>query len=554
MRFEILDTDGVARIGRFSVGGKEMTTPNLFPVVSPFSNLVAPSELISTFGAECCFTNAYILYNSEENRERALEKGIHKYLGFDKIIATDSGAFQHYMYESDLEISPAEIESFQEKLGSDCPVILDIPVQFTDTFEIAESKVRTTIQRAKENIRRRQTSEVAWFGPIHGSIYPDLLKQSCEEMSALDFGIHAIGGVVKPMNDYRFNALVNIMLQTKQWITPGRPLHLFGLGLPSFFSLAVACGADTFDSAAYILFANKGRYFTLEGTKHLEDIQEFPCCCPMCQKYTPKEVKSLPKKKQTEILARHNLYLSYAELRTIRQAIKEQTLWELVEQRAMAHPSLLQALSELPKYLPFLEKMEPYWKSKGVKYLTEYSVNRPTLYRHRKYLSKDYFARDVTHFVFLPQFDEPSYTDSNIQDILTQMAKCDQELQRNPLAAVQVFIVSNIMGLIPLDLADRYPYSQHEGSPQIYPGSPLVRENMRAMEGFLERHKTFIDSLSVFVPKEYTNQFGEITEFKRENHIISYLISDYLLHYLPQTQVFTELDSFLSSYKELTHA
>jgi 7-cyano-7-deazaguanine tRNA-ribosyltransferase len=298
MYFEIRETDGIARIGKFNVRNKVIDTPNLFPVVSPFVNDIKPKELITDFGAQCCFTNAYLVYKSSDFKDKYLANGVHSMLDFNGVIATDSGAFQHYMYGGDLNIEPSEIESFQEKINSDCPVILDIPVQFTDPYEEAKRKVEITIQRAKENLTRRTDPERAWYGPIHGSIYPDLLKKSCEEMSKLDYGIYAIGGVVKSFIDYRFDVDVQIMLNVKQWLNPSKPLHLFGLGLPSFFAMAVACGADFFDSAAYILFAKEGRYFTFSGTKHISDLIELPCCCPVCTRFTAKELNELPEKEK----------------------------------------------------------------------------------------------------------------------------------------------------------------------------------------------------------------------------------------------------------------
>ncbi|MCK4237820.1 MAG: tRNA-guanine transglycosylase, partial [Candidatus Lokiarchaeota archaeon] len=243
MHFEILETDGLARIAKIEVNGKNLITPNLFAVVKPSGNLITPYEL-KRLGVDCIFTNAYILYQNEILKERALRNGIHKLLDYDGIIATDSGAFQQYMYNDKIDINPEDIELFQENIGSDFPVILDIPVQPNDTYEVAKNKVLKTIERAKENIKRRKHTKSEWMGPIHGGKYKDLLEMSAKEMSKLDFGIYAIGGLVKFFIDYRFDLVVDILLTVKNNIIPNRPLHMFGLGLPQFFSLAIACGCD----------------------------------------------------------------------------------------------------------------------------------------------------------------------------------------------------------------------------------------------------------------------------------------------------------------------
>ena len=121
------------------------------------------------------------MYNNKEKARIAESKGLHSYLDYDGLIATDSGAFQHYMYGNKDEITADEIESFQERIQSDFPVILDIPVQLNDSKEIARNKVTRTIQRAKENISRRTSTHGAWYGPIHGTMYPELYKKAAKE-------------------------------------------------------------------------------------------------------------------------------------------------------------------------------------------------------------------------------------------------------------------------------------------------------------------------------------------------------------------------------------
>ena len=117
MKYEILDVDALGRIGKLEVNNKQMVTPNLFPVVHPFKNVIPPSDL-KNFGAQSIFTNAYILFQNDTVKENVLKKKIHQYLDFDGLIATDSGAFQQYMYNtSDMKIEAEEIEKFQEKIS-----------------------------------------------------------------------------------------------------------------------------------------------------------------------------------------------------------------------------------------------------------------------------------------------------------------------------------------------------------------------------------------------------------------------------------------------------
>ncbi len=528
--YEVKDYDAGGRIGQLKLGDKILDTPNIFPVVNPFRNLIEPRKLFEHFGAQCLFTNAYIIYKNLERNPQIVEKGLHKHLNFPGIIATDSGGFQDYMYAGDIKLSPEEIEPFQEKIGSDCPVILDIPVQTTDSFEEANRKVDITLQRARENVVHRKRDNTAWFGPIHGSIYPELLKKSSIEMSKLDYGIYAIGGVVKTFIDYRFDLDVKILLEVKKWLRPDRPLHMFGLGLPSFFSLAVACGADTFDSAAYILYAKDDRYFTLTGTKKIQDLVELPCHCPICTSYNPKELLNLTKDDRTKKIAEHNLYITFSELKTIRQSIHEGTLWDLVEQRVHAHPKLIKALKKSQEFPEYFDRCINLNKFRGQKYLSSHSFHRA---HNRRFRNKilDFFIpeyRDI--LVILPELDLPSKTGKSINKWLRNLKS--SILYTN----MQVGIISNLMGLIPLELAEIYPAGQHEGTSDIFENGSEKQLLLKDFQIFIQNNQNKLKSINILIPEYFTNEYGEEEKFYPKSHIISYLYQ-FIIKNLPSIKI-----------------
>ena len=207
--------------------------------------------------------------------------------------------------------------------------------------------------------------------------------------------------------DYQFDLDIQILMQVKQWVNPSRPLHMFGLGLPSFFALAVACGADTFDSATYYLYAQDGRYFTLQSTKNIMDLTELPCDCPICANHTAKELQEMEKTAQIQTLAEHNLYLSFAELRTIRQSIREGSLWELVEQRVRSHPKLLKALKKTRDFLPLIERLSPVDKMRGIRYFGVDSFYRPEVYRYFQKIGKFQLFSEKHGIICLPELRSP---------------------------------------------------------------------------------------------------------------------------------------------------
>ena len=519
VKWEITDIDALGRIGKLIVNNKEMITPNLFPVVHPYRNILKLSDL-KNIGAQCVFTNAYIIYQNNEIRDIVLSKGLHKFLNFDGIIATDSGAFQKYMYnKTDFELNAEDIEKFQEDIGSDFPVILDEPVQPDDDYETARKKVNLSIQRAKDNTNRRVRDTCHWFGPIHGAKYMDLLKLSAVEMSKLDFGVYAIGGLVKSFLNYRFDLVIKTLLKVKENISWDKPIHMFGLGLPQFFSLAIACGCDLMDSAAYILFAKENRYFTLStGTRNLEELDEFPCHCPICCEYEPKEVKSFDDKLRTELLAKHNLYLSFSELRTIRQAIKEGNLWELVEQRIRNHPSLGDAFGIIKSNFELFENHEKVYKPHGRLFASPESTNRVLLQRYDLKITHNYRVPPEAKFlILLPELDVKGYQSPSIKTGL-------EEIEKNtiiPREVLHVAFISDFFGIIPFDLSFTFPMGQYESINNLITADINYNSFAQRVENFLKLHGKHYYKCGVLLPDQYINQFNEETEYSKKNVIIS---------------------------------
>lgn len=517
MKYEILDVDALGRIGTLKLKNKQMLTPNIFPVVHPYKNVIPPQEM-KKFGVQGVFTNAYIMYQNEVLRDTILKKGVHTHLKFDGIIATDSGAFQQYMYnDSKIEIKADDIEKFQEDIGADFSVILDLPVQLDDDYDTAKRKVITTLDRAKENIKRRTNKKCTWFGPIHGAKFEDLLDLCVNEMNKLDFGVYAIGGLVKAFLDYRFDLAIQILLNVKKAIIPNKPIHMFGLGLPQFFSLAVACGCDLMDSAAYVLFAKENRYFTLStGTKKLEELEEFPCHCPVCCEYTPRELKTSDEKLRIELLARHNLYLTFSELRTIRQAIREGNLWELVEQRVRNHPNLVEAAKVVKKKKSFFEIHEKIYKKHGRLYASSLSCNRPLIHRYEEKLNRNYrIPKGVKYLIILPELEMKGI---NSPSIRIWLEKIDNNVII-PRENLHISFYSEFYGLIPLELSNTFPMGQYEAIKSSNYNDIVYKNSLLKIENFFKLFSMNYQKCGVLIPGKYINQYGEFIEFSKKNPI-----------------------------------
>jgi len=366
-RFEITHKDVFGRIGKLDTPHGRIETPALLPVVNPNEALVAPAEM-RQFGATALITNAYIIYRNPRLKEAALAGGIHELLGFNGPIMTDSGSFQLATYGK-IEISSEEIVVFQRDIGSDIGTPIDIPTPPDVPYERAQRELNVTLER----IREATTccgAEMLLAAPVQGSTHLDLRKQHAQLLSKLNADVYPIGAVVPLMESYRYADLSNVIMACKAGLALNKPVHLFGAGHPMMFALAVALGCDLFDSAAYALYARGGRYLTATGTHHLSDLAYLPCSCPICAAGDPELTE--------RELGEHNLWVSFAELNTIKQAIVAGQLWELVERRC-GYPALLQALRTIQKNCALFEPIEPLKSS--FMYTGAESAARPDIAR-----------------------------------------------------------------------------------------------------------------------------------------------------------------------------
>ncbi|MFA5614549.1 MAG: tRNA guanosine(15) transglycosylase TgtA [Methanoculleus sp.] len=350
--FEVIHKDIAGRVGKLKVNGKTVRTPALLPVINPHLPLVTPREM-QEMGVEALITNAYIFRRSTEFCGRALTEGLHSVLDFDGIIMTDSGSFQLSVY-GEVEVSNRETLEFQQAIGSDIIVPLDIPTPPDAGRERAGRELATTMDRIRE--ARRLFPDANLAGPVQGGLFPDLREEAGRAVQDIGISFCPIGAVVPLMENYRYQDLVEVVLAAKRGLSPATAVHLFGAGHPSMFALAVAMGCDLFDSAAYALFAREGRYITPHGSYKIDELAELPCPCRVCRSMTADELRRSDDRER--LLALHNLHVTLAEIARIRQAIQDGTLWEVVDERCRSHPRLLVGYRKLLAHTAELERYD----------------------------------------------------------------------------------------------------------------------------------------------------------------------------------------------------
>jgi len=385
--FEIRDADGAGRIGKLAVPRADRTveTPALLPVINPNMLTIEPSRLESDFDVEILITNSYIIRQTDHLREQALDEGLHEMLDFGGAIMTDSGSFQLAEY-GEIEVTTEEILQFQSEIGSDIGTPVDIPTPPDVSRQQAESDLEIT-EQALADAEAIDVGEMLINAPVQGSTYSDLREQAGRAAAATDLDVFPIGAVVPMMNNYRYADLVEAVAAAKRGLSADCPVHLFGAGHPMMLALAVALGCDLFDSAAYALYARDDRYLTVSGTHHLDDLDYFPCSCPICATHTPAELRSEADTPRERLLAEHNLHVTFEELRRIKQAIRSGDLLELVDRRARGHPAMYDGYRALLDHADQLEAEDPV--SKGTFFYTSSEgARRPEVLRHHQRLDR----------------------------------------------------------------------------------------------------------------------------------------------------------------------
>ncbi len=301
-----------------------------------------------------------------------------------------------------------------------------------DNRETAEDKLKKTVERISD--ARQSVCDQLLVGPIQGGRFIDLREKASISVGKSGADVFAIGGIVPLMERYEFSRLVDVVMTAKMNLPPGRPIHAFGCGHPMLFSLLVLAGVDLFDSAAYALYAEDKRYMTVRGTFKIDEMHELPCSCPACFGKKPQDMDK-------RSIAMHNLYVTFGEIKTIRQAIIDGALFELVEQRVRAHPALLEAYVHLllnKDYSDFIEKHDPVTKGSAFFYTGAESAMRPAIHRARKKLHERYIPPKGRKGYLVRSFERFAKSTANTHFIVRE----------------------SLYGVVPSDLLNVYPFGQ----------------------------------------------------------------------------------------------
>ncbi|MGB5155982.1 tRNA guanosine(34) transglycosylase Tgt [Desulfobacterium sp. N47] len=358
IRFNLVAVDSCgARKGEFQTAHGIVHTPAFMPVgTAGFVRSITPRDVAET-NSEVVLANTYHLSIGERLATVKRLGGLHRFMGWDKTILTDSGGFQvfslpgkeisddgvSFSYEENGErifFSPERSMEIQRDLGADIVMAFDECVEHTASREYIEKSVDRTTEWAKR-CRKVELKEYQFmFGIVQGGIYPDLRQKSAVGITSIPFDGFAIGGVSVGEG---FELMKKVVEVTAPFLPEQKPRYLMGVGLPEDLLAAVKGGMDMFDCVIPTRYARQGTLFTRMGKIRILDKtyrkDKFPldtkCNCYTCRTYPRMVLRYLLFSRDPlaeTLLTIHNLTFYQDLMKDIREAIEQNCYDEFYEE------------------------------------------------------------------------------------------------------------------------------------------------------------------------------------------------------------------------------
>jgi queuine tRNA-ribosyltransferase len=366
--FHVTHTLGAARRGVVHTPHGAIETPAFMPVGTQGAVKALTQRDLESLGAEIILANTYHLYLRPGAERIGRLGGLHRFIGWDKPILTDSGGYQVFSlaarrkveeegvtFRSHLDggehrLTPESAVDIQARLGSDIAMVLDECLEHPVAHDRARASLERTVRwarRSREHFLRVMASDSrdiegarprqAQFGIIQGGTFPELRRQSVEQTIDVGFEAYAIGGlsVGEPIS-----VMYDITEQTARLLPSDRPRYLMGAGTPADLVESVVRGVDMLDCVLPTRNARNGQLFTSTGRLNIKNAEyaedsrpvDEGCICYTCRNFSRAYLRHLfhaGEMTSGTLNTLHNLHFYLDTMRRIREAIVFSTLEEL---------------------------------------------------------------------------------------------------------------------------------------------------------------------------------------------------------------------------------
>jgi queuine tRNA-ribosyltransferase len=312
------DPETRARAGEFMTPHGVVETPVFMPVGTQATvKTLAPSDL-HEIGAQIILANAYHLYLRPGTDVIQSAGGIHRFMGWDRVLLTDSGGFQIFSlqgltkatdegleFQSHLDgsrhfMTPEDNVRVQREIGADIIMALDECVAYPATRSQASGSSELTLRWAERALAAWETAppDQALFGIVQGATYSDLRRDAARALSEMGFTGFAIGGLAVGEPAGAMREMVEVVVAE---LPSEKPRYFMGQGFPEDIVGSVAQGIDMFDCVMPTRNARKGSVFTSRGrlvvknAEYADDLEPLDpeCSCYACRMFSRAYIRHL---------------------------------------------------------------------------------------------------------------------------------------------------------------------------------------------------------------------------------------------------------------------
>lgn len=352
LEFSVLheERSSQARLGQFKIRNQSIKTPVFMPVGTAGAvRAVTPFEL-KRAGAQIILGNTYHLSIKPGEKLIAKAGGLHRFMGWDGPILTDSGGYQifslpkvkvtdegvsfHYEVDgSPVFLTPERSIDIQQALGADIMMALDQCVAYPAEYPQVKEAVLRTTRWSKRCKKAHRNPNQSLFGIVQGGTYPDLRKMSADQLLEIGFDGYAIGGLSVGEGLER---TVSTIGETVRHLPRKFPRYVMGVGLPQDLIASVEQGVDMFDCVIPTRYARSASVFTNRGRirlihkKYRNDFYPIDpnCHCYTCENFTRAYLRHLFISKEilgAMLASIHNLHFYQDLMARMREAISKNT-------------------------------------------------------------------------------------------------------------------------------------------------------------------------------------------------------------------------------------
>lgn len=351
------DKSSKARLGKLETAHGGINTPVFMPVGTQGTVKALSNQDLKDCGAEVILGNAYHLYLRPGLDIIEKAGGLHKFMGWDRPILTDSGGYQVFslaklrkLTEEGAEFSshidgsrhmltPERVIDIQGVIGSDIMMVFDECVHYPAARDYVEQSLALTTRWAKRSkdyfsskLKAHSSKEKQLlFGIVQGGTYPDLRKIAARDLISIGFDGYAIGGVSVGEPE---ELIKEIAGYTAPLLPEDKPRYLMGLGMPQDILEAIAVGVDMFDCVIPTRNGRNGQAFTWNGelqfrnAVHKQDQRPIDenCDCYTCRNHTRSYIRHLFNTEEItglRLVSLHNIHFYVKLMELSRRSIRE---------------------------------------------------------------------------------------------------------------------------------------------------------------------------------------------------------------------------------------